>query len=99
MANKLTDASVLGAVRALAIGQTFSRSERVAVSDGEKATLDETISRLRNQVNQAVSKIRRGSENTYRVESTVALTDDRAAFICTVAVTRFTDENVLEVDI
>ena len=84
--------SIAGAIKALDIGQTFSRTVRVAVGD-KRANVNEALAALRNSTNQAVSKIRKATERAFRVESAPALTDDRAAVLCTVAVTRMESED------
>jgi len=81
-------------VRDLEVGETLSRTKRIAVGDADTDTVNEAISNLRNTVNQGVSKLRSSTGRNFRTESTVTVTDDRAAFLCTVAITRLDgDEN------
>lgn len=86
-------------VKSLEPGETYSRSKRVEVGSTEARDLNKVLAKLRNIVNQTVSKARAETGSNFRVESGVCLTDDKAAHIATVAVTRFGDEDEDEVDI
>lgn len=89
-------------VKGLAPGETFSRSERIEVASSHAKDLNGVLARLRNNMNQAVSKVRRTLDGSnFRVESGVCLTDDKTAHIATVAVTRMDDgsDDSDEVDI
>lgn len=74
-------------VAALGRGESASKTRRVAVTDPEAKDLNAVMSKLRNTVNQAVVKAKKQGSN-FRVESGAILTDDKSAFLCTVAVTR-----------
>ncbi len=74
-------------IAALGRGESASKTRRVAVTDPEAKDLNVVMSKLRNVVNQAVKKAKKEGSN-FRVESGAILTDDKTAFLCTVAVTR-----------
>lgn len=86
-------------VRDLEAGETLSRTKRIAIEDADTDNVNEAIQTLRNTVNQGVSKLRSSTGRNFRTESTVAVTDDRAAFLCTVAVTRLDGEGNPETEI
>lgn len=86
-------------VKALQPGETYARAKRVPVGSPDAANLNTIASKLRNVVNQTVSKARGETGNNFRVETGIVLTDDRQAHIVTVAATRFEDEDDDDVDI
>jgi hypothetical protein len=86
-------------IKALGEGDTYSRSKRVPVGSKEAKDLNVVIGKLRNVVNQCVSRLRKETGSNFRVESGIALTSDNTAHICIVAVTRMDDEDNEEVDI
>lgn len=86
-------------VRELEVGETLSRTKRIAVDEADTENVNEAIANLRNTVNQGVSKLRTSTGRNFRTESTVAVTDDRAAFLCTVAITRLDGEGNEETEI
>ena len=83
-------------VRSLAEGESTSRTKRVPVAGKEARDLNGVLAKLRNVVNQAVSKVRKEIDGSnFRVESGICLTDDKSAHLCVVSVTRFdADEEV-----
>jgi hypothetical protein len=94
MATKSESAlSFPASVKVLAIGESVSKTRRVAVGSKEARDLAGVLSKLRNVCNQAVSKVRTETGSNFRVESGICLTDDKAAHLATVAVTRFEDED------
>lgn len=98
MATKSESAlSFPASVKALAIGESVSKTKRVPVGSKEARDLTGVLGKLRNVCNQAVSKVRSETGSNFRVESGICLTDDKGAHLATVAVTRLDDED--EVDI
>ncbi len=98
MATKSENAlSFPASVKALAIGESVSKSKRVPVGSKEARDLAGVLAKLRNVCNQAVSKVRSETGSNFRVESGICLTDDKSAHLATVAVTRFEADD--EVDI
>jgi hypothetical protein len=84
-------------LRAMDVGETISRSALIPVGGKEAKNLNETLYKMRNSINQTVSKHRKTARGSYfRVVSAVAVTDDRTSFLATVAVTR-TDEEVVDI--
>jgi hypothetical protein len=96
MAKTAINTSFPSLVKALTEGESTSRLRRVDVGTKEARDLNAVLGKLRNVVNQAVSKVRRDVEGSnFRVESGICLTDDRSAHLCVVSVTRFdADEEV-----
>lgn len=90
--------SLAGSIRALEVGETVSKTTRIAVGD-RKQDINETLARMRNSFNQCVSKIRKATSRKFRVESTSCLTDDRTAVLCTVAATRLKGRASAEEDV
>lgn len=89
---RVTADSLIGQVRALSPGQSFSRSSRIDLASKDRLTTAEALQRLRNLVNQAVGRIRKEEPGSnFRVESVVGVTDDKKAVIATVAVTNMAD--------
>lgn len=80
-------------VKALGVGESTSKTKRVPVGGKEARDLAGVLAKLRNVCNQAVSKVRTETGSNFRVESGICLTDDKAAHLATVAVTRFDDED------
>lgn len=75
-------------VRELEAGESLSRSKRISMEEATPDNVNEAVAVLRNSVNQGVSRIRTTTGRNFRVESTISPTDDRAAILCTVVVTR-----------
>ena len=75
-------------VRELEAGESLSRSKRISMEEATTENVNEAVAVLRNSVNQGVSRIRTTTGRNFRVESTISPTDDRAALLCTVVVTR-----------
>jgi hypothetical protein len=93
---KRTDDSVStpALIKALEEGETFSKCRRVAVGSKEARNLTDVLNQIRNRVNTGVSRIRKEVPGSnFRVESGIALTDDKLAHLCTVAVTRMDADN------
>lgn len=89
MAKTDTMPSMASLLRCLKEGETFSRVRRVDVGGEEACDLTGAIAKLRNQINQGVSKLRKElDDRDFRVESGICLTDDKTAHLVTVAVTR-----------
>lgn len=84
---RVSEASLTASLVALSIGQSFSRTERFAVEAGVGDKIPTAMAKLRNQLNQAAGRLRKGGNN-FRVESGIAMTDDKTAILATVAVTR-----------
>lgn len=99
MARKQNEESLAGQIRALDVGESFSRTKRLDLTDKTRPTTTEALAKLRNVVNQAVGRIRKDGGSNFRVESAVAITDDKAALLATVAVTRMDGEDDEESDI
>jgi hypothetical protein len=99
MARKKNEESLAGQIRALDVGESASRTKRIDLSDKQGATTAEVLAKLRNLMNQAVGRARQETGSNFRVESAVALTDDKAAMLATVAVTRFEGGDDEEADI
>ena len=74
-------------IASLGRGESASKTRRVGINEPEARDLNAVLSKLRNVVNQAVTKAKKQGSN-FRVESGAILTDDKSAFLCTVAVTR-----------
>ncbi len=89
---KLNALSMSELIKGLKDGQSFSRTRRVAVDDEEANTLNAVVAKLRNTLNQSVARVREATGTNFRVETGVALTDDKKAFLATVAVTRMDGE-------
>jgi hypothetical protein len=97
---RVTEDSLIGQIRGLDPGQSFSRSKRIDLADKSRLTTAEALQKLRNLVNQAVGRLRKEEPGSnFRVESVVGITDDKRALITTVAVTRFEGEDDEEQDI
>lgn len=97
---RVTEDSLIGQIRTLDPGQSFSRSRRIDLADKNRLTTAEALQKLRNLVNQAVGRLRKEEAGSnFRVESVVGITDDKKALIATVAVTRFEGEDDEEQDI
>ncbi len=91
---RVTEESLIGQIRTLSPGQSFSRSARIALTDADQKAVTAALSRLRNLVNQAVGRLRREDDGSnFRVESAAGFTDDKQAIIATVAVTNMADRN------
>lgn len=88
MARTQTEESLAGQIRGLAIGQSVSRTARVDLQSKKAANSGNSLAKLRNLMNQAVGRIRKDQPGSnFRVESAVAITDDKKALLATVAVT------------
>lgn len=88
MAKRIRIPAFAELVRALRPDESMSRTQRLPLNDDEPTDGKEALARLRNQVNQAVSKARRDDGSNFKVESGAFITDDYTAMIVTVAVTR-----------
>lgn len=99
MARASNEDSMAGQIRALAPGQSFSRTTRIDLKDKQRSTTADALAKLRNLVNQAVGRVRTASGSNFRVESTVGVTDDKLALLATVAATRMDDGDDEESDI
>lgn len=78
---------------ALKVGNSASRSHRIALEDSEGTRVDDVLAKLRNRMNNAVGRLRANYDGTnFRVESVAALTSDKAAIIATVVATRLSGE-------
>lgn len=99
MARRAEDTlSMPALIKALDEGDTYSKTRRVAVGTKEAKDLNAVLFKLRNVVNQGVSRIRKEVPGSnFRVESGVALTDDKAAHLCVVGVTRIEDEEAVDI--
>lgn len=97
---RITEETLAGQIRALGIGQSFSRTRRIDLTGEARQTTAEVLAKLRNLLNQAVGRIRKEEAGSnFRVESTVGITDDKKALLATVAVTRFDGSDDEETDI
>ncbi len=99
MARASNEESMAGQIRALAPGQSFSRTTRIDLDDKKRLTTADALAKLRNLVNQAVGRVRTATGSNFRVESTVGVTDDKRALLATVAATRMDGEGDEETDI
>lgn len=99
MARKQSEESLAGQIRALDAGESFSRTRRLTIEEADQGATTAALAKLRNVVNQAVGRIRKDGGSNFRVESTVGITDDKQALLCTVAVTRMDGEDDEEQDI
>jgi hypothetical protein len=99
---KVSEESLASNLKALSIGQSFSRTVRLPVAKGVGEKVPPAMARLRNQLNQAAGRLR-GNGSNFRVESGIAMTDDKTAILATVAVTRMegqsSEEDEEEVEI
>lgn len=93
MASKHKACTAAESIRALSLGETYSKTSRLPIEDASQEEINLTLQKLRNTTNQGLSKIRAVTGRNFRSESGVMLTDDRAALLCTVAVTRFEGED------
>lgn len=97
---RVTEESVMGQLRGLDPGQSFSRSQRLDLTQSPPPKTSDALQRLRNLMNQAVGRLRKEQPGSnFRVESAVGITDDKKALLATVAVTRFEGEDDEETDI
>lgn len=97
---RVTEESLMGQIRGLDPGQSFSRTKRIDLTDKNRLTVTEALQKLRNLVNQAVGRLRKEEPGSnFRVESTSGLTSDNKAILATVAVTRFDGPDDEETDI
>ena len=78
-------------IRALREGESISRTQRIPFSDGETNDTTGRVAKLRNTVNQSVSKARQDGSN-FKVESGALITDDYSAMLIVVSVTRLGDD-------
>lgn len=96
---RVTEESLIGQIRALSPGQSFSRSSRIDMTAKSQPTVNEALQKLRNLVNQAVGRLRKEQPGSnFRVESASGLTSDNKAILCTVAVTNMADRAPGQVD-
>lgn len=85
--------TLAGQIKGLKRNESISRSQRLAVEDSGPTAVTDALAKLRNQLNQAVGRIRKNDEGSnFRVESAVGVTDDKKALLATVAVTRLDGE-------
>jgi len=98
---RVTEDTIVGQIRALDPGQSFSRSKRLTLEEAaNEMTPTEALAKLRNMVNQAVGRLRKEIPGSnFRVESMVGFTDNKQAVLATVAATRFDGEDDEEQDI
>ncbi len=97
---RVTEETIIGQIRALDAGQSFSRTRRIDLKAKDRLTTTDALAKLRNLINQAVGRLRKEEPGSnFRVESGVAITDDKKALLATVAVTRFEGEDEEERDI
>ncbi len=90
---RVTEESLIGQIRALSPGQSFSRSSRIDLSSKNQPTVNDALQKLRNLVNQAVGRLRKDMPGSnFRVESASGLTSDNKAILATVAVTNMADK-------
>lgn len=91
---RMTEDTLMGQIRSLDPGQSYSRTKRLDLADKERLTPAEALAKLRNLVNQAVGRLRKEEPGSYfRVESGSAITADQKAILATVAVTRFSGDD------
>lgn len=91
---RITEETMAGQIRSLSVGQVFSRSARLDLTDTDRVPTTDALRKLRNLVNQAVGRVRKENPgSSFRVESVVGLTDDKQVHIATVAVTCFDSAN------
>jgi hypothetical protein len=104
MATKAQD-TLAGQIKTLKVGASISRTARIDLSAKGRTRGNENLAVLRNQINQAVGRIRKEQpDSSFRVESAIAVTDDKKALLATVAVTKIEgidteDESDEETDI
>lgn len=95
-----SEETIMGQIRALDPGMSFSRSTRISLEQCPAADVGKALAKLRNLLNQAVARIRKEDAGSYfRVESVSGITSDNKALIATVAVTRIGDDDAEEIDI
>lgn len=99
MARVQSEESMAGQIRALSVGQSFSKTKRLDLTEKGRADSTGALAKLRNLLNQAVVRVRQDTGSNFRVESTVGVTDDKKALLATVAVTRLDGEDEEEADI
>jgi len=89
MAKSRIQTSFPALLKGLEEGESAGRIIRQPIEIGA-SDLNATLAKLRNQVNNAVSKARREIPGSnFRVESGITLTDDNTAHLCVISVTRF----------
>ena len=89
---RVSEETIMGQIRALDPGQSFSRSARLDLG-GCAPDVGKALAKLRNLLNQAVARVRKEDVGSYfRVESTSGLTSDNKAVIATVCVTKMADD-------
>lgn len=90
MALPTKEESLAAQLLALKPGQCVSRSRRIPITEDYEGNVNEILARLRNTMNNGVGRLRAEYDGTnFRVESVVALADNRQAMIATVVATRF----------
>lgn len=97
---RISEETIAGQVRGLAVGQSYSRTKRISLIEGNEIDLSKVLLNLRNSVNQVVGRTRNEfPDNIYRVESAAGICADGRAILATVAVTRLaTDDDSDEDD-
>lgn len=75
-------------LRALAKGETLSRTKRFEIGAPDAGDVNDHLQMVRRNVNAAVSRIREATGSNFRVESAAAVTNDNAAILAVVGVTR-----------
>jgi hypothetical protein len=86
------DQTLADQITNLAVGESLSKSQRFTMAEVAEEGIKDALGKMRNMLNQAVSRIRKKSGLALRVESGTMLTDDQEAIIATVCVTRIGED-------
>lgn len=84
-----TEISHVEQVRALAVGESHVRLERIAIEEASDDSIKESLARVRNSSNQIANRLRKKEGTEYRVESVSLLAPDRLSILCMAVTTRF----------
>lgn len=85
-------ASVQAQVKELREGDFMSQSIRLPLTKTAPKTMTQSLTKMRNRLNQAAMRAKETTERTYRVEAVQALTHDGQALIGTVMISCIEDE-------